>query len=237
MRFVMRILTPFAHPDDESFGPAGTLAQATRNGHIVSLLTFTHGESGSLGISKNLSATELAKRRSQELRRAAQKLGIQHLQIHNLSDKHLQDIPEQNGIDIIKQEIKRFRPDIIITYHENTISGHPDHLAVTNWTLKAVKSIQNPPGLFFFGLDQEQTSMVTFRKLIPIKSSEVTHKINVESFIDDKIAAIHCHKTQFVAWHQFQKMKVDYRNFAKWEVFVQKWPKPENNIIKHDLFE
>ena len=93
----MRILTAFAHPDDESYGPAGTLAQATRNGHIVSLLTLTHGESSSQGISKNLSATELAKRRSQELRCAVKILGIQHLQIHNFSDKHLQDIPQQKA--------------------------------------------------------------------------------------------------------------------------------------------
>lgn len=233
----MRILATFAHPDDESYGPAGTLAQATRSGHIVSLLTLTHGESGSLGISKNLSATELAKRRSQELKCAARKLGIQRLQIHNLSDKQLKYVPEQLGVDIVKDEIKHFKPDIVITYHENTISGHPDHLAVTKWTLNAVKSIQNPPGLFFFGLDQEQTSMITFRKLIPISNSEVTHRINVENFISDKIAAIQCHKTQNAVWHQFEKMKTNYKNFAKWEVFIQKWPKPKVKLLKHDLFE
>jgi LmbE family N-acetylglucosaminyl deacetylase len=135
----MRILTTFAHPDDESYGPGGTLAQATRNGQTVSLLTFTHGESGSLGISKNFTTTELAKIRSGELKSAAKKLGIQRLQIHNLSDKQLQYVPEQLGVDIVKDEIKQFKPDIIITYHENTISGHPDHQAVTKWTLSAVK--------------------------------------------------------------------------------------------------
>ncbi len=233
----MKILASFAHPDDESYGPAGTLAQATRRGHIVSLLTLTHGESGSLGISKNLSASELAKRRSQELKCAARKLGIQHLQIHNFSDKHLQDIREQRGIDIIRKEIKRFKPDIIITFHENTISGHPDHLAVTNWTFNAVKFIPNPPKLFYFGFDQEQTSMVPFLKLIPIVNCKVTHRINVENYIADKIAAIQCHKTQDVAWRQFEERKIDFKAFAKWEVFVQKWPKPVENTIKYDLFE
>jgi LmbE family N-acetylglucosaminyl deacetylase len=232
----MKILAPFAHPDDESYGPAGTLAQAIRRGHTVSLLTLTHGESGSVGTSKDLSATELAKLRCQELRCAARKLGIQHVQIHNLSDNHLQDIPEQKGINIIKQEIMRFKPDIIITFHENTISGHPDHLAVTHWTAKTVTSLPDTPKLFFFGLDQEQTSMVTFRKLIPINGSEVTHRINVENFLRDKIAAIQCHKTQNALWHQFEKMITDYKNFAKWEVFVQKLPKAENKIIKNDLF-
>ena len=32
-------------------------------------------------------------------------------------------------------------------------------------------------------------------------------------------------------------MKTDYKTFTKWEVFIQKWPEPDNNIIKHDLFE
>lgn len=233
----MKILAIFAHPDDESYGPGGTLAQATHNGHIVSLLTFTHGESGSLGISKNFSATELAIIRCGELRSAAKKLGIQRLQIHNLSDKQLKYAPEQLGIDIVINEIKHFKPDIIITYHENTISGHPDHRTVTNWTLRAVKSVQNPPKLFYFGLDQEQTLKFSFLKLIPINNSEVTHRINVEKFMDNKITAIKCHKTQDATWHQFEKMKPDYRNIAKWEVFVQKWPKPEAGIVKCSLFE
>jgi LmbE family N-acetylglucosaminyl deacetylase len=232
----MKILAIFAHPDDESYGPGGTLAKATRNGHIVSLLTFTHGESGSLGISKDLSAVELAKRRSRELKSAAKMLGIQQVQIHSLSDNKLQEIPEENGIKIIQQEINCFKPDIVITFHENAISGHPDHLAVTNWTLHVVKSMNNPPVLFFFGLDQKQSSMVIFRKLIPIADHEITHRINVGDFLNEKIAAIQCHKTQETVWHQFEEQKIDFRTFAEWEVFVQKWPKPDNRRVKHDLF-
>jgi LmbE family N-acetylglucosaminyl deacetylase len=233
----MRILAIFAHPDDESYGPGGTLARATRNGHIVSLLTFTHGESGSLGISKELSAPELARRRNQELKCAASQLGIQQLQLHDLPDKHLQDIPEETGIDLINKEITRFKPDIIITYHDNTISGHTDHLAVTNWTFNTVKSIQHPPKLYFFGLDQKQTSMLKSHNLIPVLNSEVTHRIYVEQFIKDKIAAIQCHYTQITLWRKFVAEGVDFNALSKWEVFVQKWPKPENRRIKHDLFE
>jgi len=233
----VKILSVFAHPDDESYGPAGTLAKAISNGHIVSLLTLTQGESGSVGISKNISSNELAKHRSQELKCAAQKLGIQQLQIHNLSDKQLKDVPKRVGIDYILQEIKRFKPDTIITFHENTISGHPDHLAVTNWTFNAVKSLPNPPVFFVYGLEERQTAMVTYRKLIPIKNNEVTHRINVENFISDKIAAIQCHKTQNAEWQQIKKVDLDFDSFAKWEVFVQKWPKSNFKTIKYDLFE
>ena len=60
---------------------------------------------------------------------------------------------------------------------------------------------------------------------------------NVENFIDDKIAAIKCHKTQIATWHKFEKLKKDFKTYNKWEVFVQKWPKPENKEIKYDLLE
>ena len=232
----MKILACFAHPDDESFGPSGTLAKATRSGHSIALLTFTRGESGTLGISKKLSGTELADRRCAELKQAAEKLGIQHLHICQLSDKQLQYFPAQKGIEIIRGEIDQFEPDIVITYHENTISGHPDHLAVTKWTLQTVKAMKDPPVLFFYGLDQNQTTMSLFRNLIPVIDSEITHRIDVGDYVDDKIAAIRCHQTQRTAWQKLLEMQTEYKNFARWEVFVQKWPPPDKKTVKHELF-
>ena len=39
----MRILYVFAHPDDESFGPARAISKQRRQGHEVYLLTLTRG--------------------------------------------------------------------------------------------------------------------------------------------------------------------------------------------------
>jgi LmbE family N-acetylglucosaminyl deacetylase len=233
----MKILAIFAHPDDESYGPAGTLARATHEGHAVALLTLTHGESASLGISRQLSAENLAERRSQELKSAAEKIGIQKINLLDLADKKLQYIPDQNGTSIICNEITSINPDILITYHDNTISGHPDHLAVTKWVINAVKQVQNPPKLFLYGLDQTQTSMIDFQRLFAVTQSEITHKINVEGYISVKSAAIRCHKTQSSLWQQFGEHNIDLNDLFRWEVFVQEWPEPENRRIKHDLFE
>jgi LmbE family N-acetylglucosaminyl deacetylase len=233
----MKILAIFAHPDDESYGPAGTLAKATKNGHIVSLLTLTRGESSSLGISKDLSEAEVAICRCEELKSAAKILGIQHVRMHSFPDKKLQNIPAEIGMKIIEKEINILKPDIIITYHDNTISGHPDHLAVTNWTFNAVKSMTPSPTLCLFGLDRVQTSMVTFQKLIPINNDEITHKIDVEDYLDSKINAIRCHKTQNEVWRQFEESEMDFKSFARWEIFVQRWPIIENKILKYNLFQ
>ena len=232
----MRVLAIFAHPDDESYGPAGTLARAIRDGHTVALLTLTHGESASLGISGQMSEQELAQRRSLELKTAARQIGIQQLNQLNLADRKLQYIPDQEGVAIILQEINRFNPDLIITYHENTISGHPDHLAVTNWVSRAVRSMNNPPRLFLYGLDQAQTALVYFEKLFAISGNEITHKINVKDCLNVKTAAICCHKTQLTLWNKLEENGIDLNALFRQEIFVQRWPVPEGRKIKYDLF-
>ena len=100
----MNVLAIFAHPDDESFGPAGTLAMLSAQGHQTGLITMTRGEAGSLGISKELGPEELAKRRSEELKCAAGILNVSYLSIHDLPDKKLSEIPDERGLKIIKNE-------------------------------------------------------------------------------------------------------------------------------------
>jgi LmbE family N-acetylglucosaminyl deacetylase len=232
----LRIFAIFAHPDDESYGPAGTLAKASRDGHVVSLLTLTRGESGSLGVSRKLTARELAKRRCMELENAAGIIGIQNLHIRSLSDKSLKTLSLSEGTQLICDESETVKPDIVITYHENTISGHPDHLAVTRWVSNAINKVKPTPALFLYGLDTIQTMMVTFQHLIAVRQEEVTHRIDVEDYIDTKVSAICCHKTQISIWNQFLKSGIDFDRFARWEVFVQRCPVPESTEIKHDLF-
>ncbi len=43
------LLAIFAHPDDETFRPGGTLALLAQRGVKVHVLTLTHGEAGSCG--------------------------------------------------------------------------------------------------------------------------------------------------------------------------------------------
>ena len=78
---------------------------------------------------------------------------------------------------------------------------------------------------------------MSYTNAVPISDNEITHRINVDEFIDDKIAAIQCHKTQSSVWQQIVEMNINFKEFARCEVFVQKYPKPDNNSVKHNLFE
>ncbi len=72
------ILCVFAHPDDESFGPAGTIARYAAQGVPVDPLTFTRGQQGARPEPVD-SPEALGVLREYELRAAARVLGIRHL--------------------------------------------------------------------------------------------------------------------------------------------------------------
>ncbi len=50
------LLGVFAHPDDESFGPGGTLARYAAEGAAVHVIIATDGIAGSIGESTRLAA-------------------------------------------------------------------------------------------------------------------------------------------------------------------------------------
>ena len=126
----MRILAVFAHPDDEAFGPAGTLAGYAQTGHAVRLVTMTRGEAGSLGPARHLTPPELGRLRSKELRCSAAALHLSGLNIYHLPDGKLAELPVVQGLAIVRHEIENFLPDAIISFHSAGISGHPDHRTV-----------------------------------------------------------------------------------------------------------
>ncbi|MGE5664394.1 MAG: PIG-L deacetylase family protein, partial [Deltaproteobacteria bacterium] len=70
-----RMLFLLAHPDDETFGPGGTIARYAGEGAEVTLVTATRGEAGMLGDPPVTDRAHLGETRSAELRRAAAVLG------------------------------------------------------------------------------------------------------------------------------------------------------------------
>src|SRR5512147_3076561 len=102
MKCTMKILAVFAHPDDEAFGPSGTLSRYALNGHEVRLSTLTHGEAGSLGPAKHLTPVELGQLRSKELHCSAQALHMSALNIYDLPDGKLTQLPAHRGLSIIR---------------------------------------------------------------------------------------------------------------------------------------
>jgi LmbE family N-acetylglucosaminyl deacetylase len=125
-----RILAIFAHPDDESFGPAALFAKCARAGAQVYLIVATRGERGNSDVVPAPSPTELGRLREADLRDAARLLGISRLTVLGYEDGTLASVGPDELEAPILQALQRFQPDVVITFGPAGITRHPDHLAI-----------------------------------------------------------------------------------------------------------
>ena len=231
----MRILTIFAHPDDESYGPSGTLIHYAANHADISLLTLTHGENGRLGPCKNLLKEEVMKLRRSELECAASVIGIKDLHIYNFPDGNLNSISNTEGVVFIKKCIEDKKPDIILTFHVNGITGHPDHITTSKWVFSAIQCINFSPTLYYFGISASYSDIIPGRKLYPIPRSQITHEISVSEYINEKVSAIRCHKSQIEIFNKIDEVPDRFKRINSREIFSRVWPKTNQNqkIMTH----
>lgn len=127
------LLAVFAHPDDESLACGGLLAKCADSGVRVSLLCLTRGEHGPGQGDEPLGDT-----RARELAEAGRVLGIRDVVLLDHEDGMIPWIePALIEADIL-DAIRRFHPDVVLTFDEDGLYWHPDHIAVHARTTEAV---------------------------------------------------------------------------------------------------
>jgi LmbE family N-acetylglucosaminyl deacetylase len=132
-----RILGVFAHPDDESFCAGGTLAKYVTGGAEVMVVSATRGEAGQIRSAGVATRRTLGQVREQELALACQRLGVQHAVCLDYGDGKLQEADQDVLIGEIVEIIRRFRPDVVITFGPDGGYGHPDHIVISAATTAA----------------------------------------------------------------------------------------------------
>lgn len=121
----------FAHPDDEAFGPSGTLLKATKSGAELHLITLTLGDAGT----NPDNVPDLAATREKEWREAGRLMGATSMHYLGYLDGQLNNqnmIEAQDKItslisEIVKKSSTNTEVEIIST-DTNGISGHIDHI-------------------------------------------------------------------------------------------------------------
>ena len=133
----MTVLSVWAHPDDESLLAAGLLAEIARRGGDVVTVTATAGEHG-IGDTSVEHPTALAARRSRELDEALRMLGASPAVHLGYGDGSCAEVTERLAAHLVGRVIDRIRPDLIVTFDADGVTGHPDHRAVHRWVRNAV---------------------------------------------------------------------------------------------------
>ncbi len=144
------------HPDDETFGIGGTLAQYAAAGVKVYYVCATRGELGSTGSEALPEGTTLAEIRAAELQCAARILGlagVMHLgyrdsgmpgsEDNNHPEALMAAPPEQVTGRVVKI-IRDLKPEVVITFDPIGGYRHPDHIAIHNATVEGFRVAGDP---------------------------------------------------------------------------------------------
>lgn len=126
----------WAHPDDETFCSGGVMAAAAQNGQKVIIVTATRGEKGVQDESR-WPAAELAAIRTKELKKALEILNAtKHYQL-DYKDGGCASADQPEAVSELAKLIKKYRPDTILTFGPDGLTGHPDHQTISNWAMAA----------------------------------------------------------------------------------------------------
>jgi LmbE family N-acetylglucosaminyl deacetylase len=134
------ILGVWAHPDDEAYLAGGLMALARRAGQRVVCVTATRGELGTSD-PERWPPEKLAVERAKEMARCLEILGVtEHLWLDR-PDGACAAVPDADGAARIASIIRRVRPQTVLTFGPDGMTGHSDHIAVSRWTTLAFEDV------------------------------------------------------------------------------------------------
>ncbi len=193
-----RVLVVAAHPDDIEFGAAGTIARWVKEGSRVRYLIATRGDKGSDDPHADVAA--LAELREREQRAAASEVGVSGVDFLDEPDGQVEATLALR--ERITRSIRAFQPAVVMT-HDPTVLfvnnewvNHPDHRAVGQASVDAVFPTARDPLNFREHLD-EGLEPWKVGALFLWSTNEANLLVDIGSTLDDKIAALERHASQF----------------------------------------
>jgi len=132
-----RVLAIFPHPDDESYGPSGTLFRIGRAADAATaVFTMTRGEASSMGPQQGLSKDEVAALRRERLVEVDRMLGLDALLIGDFPDSGMAYRPMSELTQAVGDCLDAFDPQVVIAHDPRGVNAHPDHIAA-HWAIRA----------------------------------------------------------------------------------------------------
>lgn len=232
----LKLLAVFAHPDDESMGMGGTLAKYAADGVETHLVCASRGEVGWFGPQEQYPGPErLGQLREEELRNAARELGITSVSFLDYIDGQVDQADPADAIEKIVTHIRRIQPQVVVTFPHDGNYGHPDHIAIGQFTNAAIvcaadASYKDPEGYsahrvskLYYMVDSESfvdliapfMGDMTFpvddqiRSESPWKEWMITTRIDISAYCHTAWRAIQCHKSQLPTLGALTEMHED----------------------------
>ena len=189
----MRIIVFGAHPDDCELEAGGTAARWSRLGYKVKFVSVTNGDIGH----HELAGAILARRRTDEVKKCAEILGIE-TEVLDIHDGEL--LPTLENRRIITRKIREWQADVVIAHRPNDY--HPDHrytgilvqdaafMVIVPSFCPDVPALRKNP-VFLYTEDD-------FKKPNPFSPDVV---VPIDPVFDHKVACIDALESQFYEWN------------------------------------
>ena len=222
------VLAVFAHPDDESLSCGGTIARLADAGAKVVLLCASRGERGSISDPGLVPDGDLGRVRTRELLDAAAVLGVADVIVLDHRDGNLrwENVPQLHG-EIVAL-VERHRPAAVITFAEDGLYWHLDHIGVHERTYTALLSfgaaapplyyVTIPKGIMHEVVEAARAEGAVVPEtgvwgIVPdafgAGAEPPTVTIDVRDWVPRKMAALRCHRTQFGPSHPVLRIADD----------------------------
>jgi LmbE family N-acetylglucosaminyl deacetylase len=212
------IVGVFAHPDDEAFGPGGTIAKLSKD-HDIYILCATKGEAGQ-NHSENQN-DHISKIREKELQEASKILGIKETRFLGFEDGTLSNNLYHKLAAAVTKELEKLKPDTIITFEPRGISGHIDHITVSMVATYVFYELSFIKELHYYCLSEEQRAHFTDKYFIyrppGYKKSDIDLTVDVSAEWEVKHKAIYSHMSQI---RDIEKIVSRMKYMPKHENFI-----------------
>lgn len=219
----LRLLCVLAHPDDEALAVGGALARYAAEGVATYLLTATRGERGWQGPpAHDPGPAALGALREAELRAAAAALGVREVRLLGYGDGELARVEWAGAIAAVAGQIRRIRPQVVVTFGPDGATGHPDHIAISQITTAATvcaadRMYRAVPGgrphrvakLYYYAESRERLrafdaafgpSAMTVEGAVRSNAGwepwAITARVDARPYVWQVVQAIACHRSQ-----------------------------------------
>ena len=262
----LRLLCVLAHPDDETLGCGGVIAKYAVEGVEVYLITATRGERGWTGDPKDdPGLAVLGRIREAELRCAAETLGIREVHVLDYIDGELAEADSVQATAKIVALVRRIKPHVVTTFDSFGAYGHPDHIAISQFTQAALMCAADPSytdpdrqlahrvSKLYFQADSihfvkaleqlvgpiEMPVDGEIRTSIPWPEWAITTRIDAEAHWPIVKRAAECHRSQMSAYPPLDSFSVETHQLLWGHPTLYRVYSTVNGgrAIEHDVFE
>lgn len=194
-----RAMVIFAHPDDAEIGSGAVAAKWVAAGCEITYVLCTNGAAGTAD--RSLTPAELARKRADEQRAAADFMGVAHVVMLGYPDGELEDTREFLG-DVVRA-IRRYRPHTVFVHDPYRIRSfqHRDHRKAGLVTTDAVYPYARDHLHFPEHVTRDGLEPHKVRELWYWGMDEPNVIVDVTDSIDRQIAALVRHESQVAGFN------------------------------------